>query len=71
MRVSLSDLPVNKVQSQSLIDLQHHMNEQHDNATLRKWTVAKVCSKRMKVPSGLINIDILQGRAKSSKNDRG
>ena len=47
------------------------MNEQHDNATLRKWTVAMVCSKRMKVPSGLINNDILQGRAKSSKNDRG
>ena len=54
MRVSLSDLPVNEVQS--LIDLQHHMNEQHehDNATLCKWTVDKVCSKRMKVPSGLM-----------------
>ena len=35
------------------------------------WTVAKVCSKRMKVPSGAINIDKYLRRTKSSTNDPG
>jgi hypothetical protein len=60
MRVSLSDLPVNEVKS--LIDLQHHVNVQHADIKLRDidkgWTVAKVCTKSMKIPSGLINMNI-------------
>jgi ubiquitin C len=73
MRVSLSDLPVNEVKS--LIDLQHHVNVQHADIKLRDidkgWTVATVCTKRMKIPSGAINIDKYLGREKSSTNDPG
>jgi ubiquitin C len=71
--VSLSDLPV--IEVKSLIDLQHHVNVQHADVKCRKidkgWTVAKVCSKRMKVPSGAINIDKYLGRTISSNNDPG
>jgi ubiquitin len=73
MIVSLSDLPV--IEVKSLIDLQHHINVQHADVKCRKidkgWTVAKVCSKRMKVPSGAINIDKYLRRTKSSTNDPG
>jgi ubiquitin C len=68
MIISLSNLPVNEVKSlsevKSLIDFEKH--RKIDGG----WTITKVCSKRMKVPSGLINTKFM-GRAKSSKNDPG
>jgi ubiquitin len=66
MIVSLSNLPVNEVTSlsevKSLIDFAKHRKIDEE------WAVAKVYSKRMKVPSGLIDVydKLLWGR---SKND--
>jgi hypothetical protein len=64
MIVSLSNLPVNEVKSlsevKSLIDFEKHRKID------KEWAVAKIYSKRMKVPSGLISFHDkwLWGRSK-------
>jgi ubiquitin C len=66
--ISLSSFPVNEVKS--LSELKSLIDFSKLPGIDEGWTVVEVCSRRMKIPSGLINFDKYLGRVKSSKNDQ-